>query len=276
MRGTNNVSARLGALANRLTERDRRLCELVWEHLVLTTLQCQELEFRSANAAQHRLLELARMEVLDRFRPAVVVGVGSTEWHYVLGPMGAAVLAARHQTTVRKLGYRREDALGIAHSPRLAHTVGVNGFFTALVAHARRHKGAALRTWWSERRCRERWGQIVRPDGYGQWQVGARRVDFFVEYDRGTEGMDRLVEKIADGYEVLAEASGIATPVLFWLPDPRREDAFYRHIQRELGTPEVPVATATSSYHPAAEVWRLLPDRDRRCSLVELPTPVDS
>ncbi|MBA2319072.1 MAG: hypothetical protein H0V93_15025, partial [Euzebyales bacterium] len=38
----------------------------------------------------------------------------------------------------RELGYRRDKAWAIAHNQRLAHVVGVNGFFAALAAAAHR------------------------------------------------------------------------------------------------------------------------------------------
>lgn len=43
---------------------------------------------------------------------------------------------------------------------------------------------------------------IVRPDGYGRWHQDGREVDFFLEYDRGTEPLDRLAAKLA-GYRKL-------------------------------------------------------------------------
>lgn len=134
----------LAELAARLTERDRRLCRLVWEHHVLTSQHCADLLFQSPITARHRLVILAGLRVLDRFRPTRELGTGSAPWHYVLGPAGAAVLAAERGITSAQLGYRPERALSVAHSPRLAHQVGVNEFFAALAAHARRRVDAAL------------------------------------------------------------------------------------------------------------------------------------
>jgi Replication-relaxation len=141
-------------------------------------------------------------------------------YHYVLGPLGAAVLAARQELDPARLGYRRDRALALAHSQRLAHLVGVNGFFCALHRAARRHPDADLELWWSEQTCAARWGQLVRPDGYGRWREYQARVDFFLEYDRGSEPTQRLAGNL-HGYLDLAAASGIATPVLLWLPTPR-------------------------------------------------------
>jgi len=250
----------LAELAGRLTGRDRELCRLVFEHRVLTSLHCAQLVFASQVTARHRLVILTGLRVLDRFRPTWQLGQGSPPWHYVLGPAGAAVLAAEQAITVAQLGWRRDRALAIAHSPQLAHQVGVNGFFSTLAAHARRRRDAALAAWWPERRCAERWGQLVRPDAYGRWQQAGGEVDFFLEYDRGTEDLGRLLAKL-DAYAELAAVSRIATPVLFWLPTAAREERFRAAAAR----PGVPVATASgpAGASPAGPVWLPLPAEPR-------------
>src|SRR6266545_8056466 len=111
---------------------------------------------------------------------------------------------------------------------------------------------AALITWWSERQCTQRWGQVVRPDAYGRWRDGGLEVDFFLEYDRGTEELGRLLGKL-DAYAELAVVSEIATPVLFWLPTVAREASF----RKAAGVAAVSVATAVAlpGAHPARTVW---------------------
>jgi hypothetical protein len=207
----------------------------VHEYRVLTGPQLAALAFPSARAANHRLLQLYRWRVLDRFQPYLTVG--SAPMHYVLDTAGAAVLAAEDGLDLAALGYRHDREIEIAHSLRLAHTIGVNGVFAALVAIAH-HSGAsagptdddgarALTAWWSEARCTRHFGDLVRPDGYGRWREPdpggrQRESEFFLEYDTGTETLARLAGKLAD-YERLAAASGITTPVLLWLPTPARE-----------------------------------------------------
>lgn len=240
---------RLTALARRLTERDRRLCRLLWDHKVLTTHQVIALCFPSRHAATQRLLLLTRLGVLDRFRP--FQATGSAPLHFVLGDLGAHVLAAERGITVTELGYNRARTLAVVHSEHLAHLVGVNSFFAALAASARTRPDAALAAWWSERRCTQRWGHLVRPDGFGRWTETGRTVEFFLEYDTGTETIARVVHKL-NGYTDLATGSGIWTPTLLWLPSPNRE----AEIRRALGTPLVPVATASGLItDPAAAVW---------------------
>lgn len=190
-----------------------------------------------------------RLGVLDRFRP--FRPTGSAPFHYVLGEMGAQVLAAERVVTVGELGYNRARTLALAHSEHLAHLVGVNGLFAALAGSARARPDAALAAWWSERRCGKRWGHLVRPDGFGRWTEAGRTVEFFLEYDTGTGTVARVVRKL-NGYTDLATGSGIWTPMLLWLPGPSRE----AEIRRAIGTPLVPVATASGPItDPAAAVW---------------------
>jgi hypothetical protein len=245
---------------------------------VFTTHQLAEVFFASLDRAEHRLKQLTDAHVLARFRLHTRHGEGSAPYHYVLGPAGAGVLAAEQDTDARRLGYRRDKALEVAHSQHLGHLVGVNGFFTALAASARqrRREGALLAVWWSERRCRDRWGQIVRPDGYGRWQEHDTEVDFFLEYDRGTEPLDRLAAKLAS-YQDLAAATEIATPVLFWLPTAGREATVRQALggvgRRRPARFLVATATPALGRGPAEAVWLPLGCTQARSRLIDLADP---
>jgi hypothetical protein len=260
----------IAALAASLTDRDRWLTAMLYEHRVLTTHQVHHLAFGTLSAASRRLRALYRAGVLDRFRPYATLG--SHPWHYVLDHTGAALLAAHLEVTVAQLGYRRDSALAIAQSSRLAHTVGTNGVLCALARHARRdarnhdtHHAARLEIWWSERRAATVWGDWVRPDAYARYREQDRIVDFFLEFDQGTEPLDRLVGKLA-GYTRLARTTGIATPVLFWLPGPTREAHLLDRLRRE--PPSIPVATTAPTdrahpHDPAGAVWATPTSRAR-------------
>jgi protein involved in plasmid replication-relaxation len=263
--GGRSTLQRLAGLAGRLTDRDRWLCQLLCEHRVLTTPQLTDLAFPSGNAAEHRLTILHQLGLVDRFRPHHTPG--SAPYHYVLGPLGAALLAAQHDQDPTQLGYRRDRTLALAHSQRLQHLVGVNGFFCALTGAARDHRDAELELWWSEQRCAARWGPLIRPDGYGRWRQDQDRVDFFLEYDRASEAPQRLAGKLA-GYLQLAGASGIATPLLLWLPTPARESA----ARQVLAGTSLPVATATPDpdLTPAGPLWLPLHASRPRCRLAGL------
>src|SRR5918999_40797 len=111
-------------LPYRLNDRDRWLLGMLHEHRVLTTSQITALAFDTATAARHRLCTLHRLRVVDRFRP--LTPVGSAPWHYVLGDAGAAVLAAERGLDVRELHHRPDQAIRLAGSMHLTHTLAVN------------------------------------------------------------------------------------------------------------------------------------------------------
>jgi hypothetical protein len=259
-------------LAARLTVRDKWLLALLHEHRVLTTAQIQDAAFPSGRSARQRLRDLYLWRAVSRFQP--FRQLGSAPMHYVLGPAGAAVLAAEHGLEVTELGYRHDRAMGIAHNQRLAHTVGVNDFFTSLIARTRHTpppQTEAVVVWWSESRCARHFGDLVIPDGYGRWRTrhrtgGVREVEWFLEFDTGTESLTKVGRKLA-GYARLADSTGIATPVLVWLPSTRREAGARTALARVhagLDHPRtVPVATAAADLldpaapypSPAEAVW---------------------
>ena len=273
-RDERTTPAMLRTLAARLTARDRWLLWMLAEHRVLTTSQVVQLAFGSRRQATGRLRILHQLRVVDRFRP--YTAVGSAPLHYVLAPLGARVVAADHGTSVEALLHRPESLTRLAVSLQLAHDVGTNGVFTALAAHGRAPGATGeLTVWWSEARCRFTWDGAVRPDGYGRWRPArpirgpGDEVDFFLEYDTGIESLDRVVAKLTR-YARLAAASGLVTPVLFWLPHARRELAVHRAASAWLSANPaavavVPIATShgglaqpsTSPDHPgpAGPVW---------------------
>jgi hypothetical protein len=252
-------------VASQLTDRDRRLCDLLYEHQVLTTTQLCDVAFGSLVTARHRLARLHDLRVLDRFQP--LRPVGSSPHHWVLDELGAQVVAANRGVEPRALAWRRGRALALATSQRLDHRVGANGCFTALLRAARQLPDAALEVWWSERRCAAEWGDLVRPDGYGVWVQDGARVAFFLEYDRGTEPLGRLAAKLA-GYDDLAQSEPDPVLVLFALPSHRRE-AGVRHA---LAARDAAVATGVT---PAGQtladaVWLPLGGSGPRRRLGEL------
>jgi Replication-relaxation len=278
------------ALAARLTARDRWILRMLLEHRVLTTGQLTDLAFGTTRACTARMGVLYQLRAVDRFRPLAVAG--SAPLHFVLDEAGAAVLAAEDGTTAAGLGWRRDRAMAIALSPRLAHDTGASGVFTALAAAARASGGRqALELWWSERRCAAAWDR-ARPDGYGRWRDQlpgggpAAVADFFLEYDTGTEPLGRLIAKLA-GYRDLAARTGIPTPVLFWVPAMRRETALRARLAgppphgnpgaaSAAQVPGVPIATAVAGISPdgpAGAAWLPAGGPGPRLRLAQLARP---
>jgi len=261
----------LAFLARHLSPRDRWITRLTHEHRVLTTHQLVEAGWPSRRAANHRLLQLYRWRVVDRFQPLVPIGNGLPPAHYVCDIAGAAILAAEDGIELSETRYRHTRALAVAHSLRLAHTVAVNGFFTRLIAHASQpNPPGTLTAWWSETRCLRAFGDVVRPDAYGRWTTSRGEIEWFLELDWGTETqLNRLALKISD-YGRLATTTRITTPVLFWFPTIGRETHARRALTTALGRLDqpdaVPVATTAATLTPPDA--QLDPTLDRWLPLV--------
>jgi Replication-relaxation len=279
--------AHLATLASHLTPRDQWILAMVHEHRVLTSTQITALAFDNDRGARRRLATLThRLRVLDRFRPRLTLG--SAPEHYVLGPAGAAYLAAERDQAPKQFGYSRQRAHQIAVSAHLPHAVGCNEVFTRIAANHRHHPTAGrLVAWWSERRCLRLWEDLARPDGYGHYTLApegadpntARNLRFFLEYDTGTEALGRLVAKLP-GYAKLAAAT-TTQPVLFYLPGAAREENFHKLLARD--PVRVPVATTSpdalthAGTGPSGPVWRPVTGRpripgrpDKRLALIDL------
>ena len=191
--------------------------------------------FDNLNTAQHRLTTLYKLRLVDRFQPLDHRYV-SLPYHYVLGELGAMVVAAERGEDPDTSRWRADKALAIGKSQRLRHLVGVNGFFSALMAESRRREDCDLSLWWSERHCASQFDRIAQPDGLGVWEEAGNRVVFCLEYDRSTETLERLERKLK-GYEDLQVASGLAYWILFCFGHPRREAGARRVLAHKQPSP---------------------------------------
>jgi len=106
---------------------------------------------------------------------------------------------------------------------------------------------------------------VVRADGYGRWHEADREVDFFLEYARGTEPLERLAAKLV-AYGELADATKIPTPLLFWLPSSGREASVREVLAREgrwnrvrflvaTASPTLGAGPAEAAWPPLRETW---------------------
>ena len=187
----------------------------------MTTPQLGELFFtgKTSRVAQRRLQHLFELRLVDRFQPpSVVWGI---PWHWTLSAAGAKVLAQAQGMPVERLGHPSRLADRLRRSPQLGHAVGLSLTYVAFSMAARATSGAKIERWWPTGRCKLEWGHHVRPDGYVRWRQRDRMIDAFIEYDTGTESHRRLIDKIAR-YRALAEASQLASTVLFVVPSTRR------------------------------------------------------
>jgi hypothetical protein len=275
----------------RLTPRDRQLMSWLAEHYLLSTDQVHRAMFHKLRTAQNRLTILHRLQVLHRFAWSAADGTPETSYLYTLGPIGLR----RHPSAYADpddLGLKAprssiERAERIVHSRRLDHLLGINQFFADLL-HAqalappgtRARPESRLLNWWSEQHATAHYSTNGRslggskpirvfPDGHGVWTAAGQTVGFFLEHDRGTENLARVVAKLR-GYEDLARYGGTRFPVLLWVPSERRETSLLR-ILHDLPTP-MPVALAVHGDNPAGPVWALTSDPFQRRHLHELPS----
>jgi hypothetical protein len=256
------------SLARRLTDRDRDLTRAVARHRVLTSAQLKQMFFGSSDRARHRLVDLHRLGVLDRFEP-MSVAFGRRHYHYVLGPEGAAILAAEDDEDVERAVRRckRDRALALSQSQRLEHILGVNEFAASLIGHSRSCESAALVDWLTESEAARWTDGIVRPDAWGVWRETGLELEFFVEYDRGTETLARLEGKGRD-YERFEIERGVTTWVLFAFTSPRRE----AKARARLVVATVPLATGVVAgpARPHDAIWLPVSGGTARVSLAEL------
>jgi len=176
---------------------------------------------------------------------------------------------------------------GYQGSQNLAHRLGVNAFFCALVEASRAHEGHCLTTWRPERWVRTTTAE-VKPHGFGRYVHPSGACEFYLEYDRGTESLGALSRKL-EGYLRLAagwtagrEPTGFPN-LLIVVQEGMREGEVGSALRHAVGRLLVHEALAASfplyvagedaltRYGVLAPTWSHLLTRSRRLSLLEPP-----
>jgi hypothetical protein len=241
-----------GAIARRITGRDRQIADALYEHRVLTAQQLYELYFVTLERARERLTQLHQLPLVERFRP--YRQYGSHPYHYLLAQAGALLVASERGVEVAELDWARAKTLRLASSQQLRHQVEANGIVTRLAQALRATPSAGLIEWRGQRRCAQTWGELVRPDSYLRLQLPAGPLELWLEHDRSTETHARLQDKL-DRYEELALALEQPIALLVTLTSDRREQEARRAL-RPAG--DVLLLTTTLERHcadPLAANW---------------------
>jgi Replication-relaxation len=243
------TAEQLTALAGRLTDSDWQVCRLLADHQVLTTGLLALLLEAPPRTLQQRLTRLTGFRMVERFRPHQPLGAGSAPYHYLLGEAGAAVLAADPDRTTDPPGWDATQLLRLAHANgRRTHLLAVNTLLAQLTHAARHQPGTRLVCWWPARRCQAQWGPLIGPDAYARWQDPDGEVDFFLHHSPTQPAA------LLEGYDELAAASAIATPVLLHAGDPDQE----AQLRDQLAGRRLLVPAATTNPTcgpPTAAVW---------------------
>jgi hypothetical protein len=213
-------------LVRGLDPRERAVLVAIYEHKVLLTEHLKAMFFGSLRRAQDRLRNLAQRGLIDTWYPPRPRGMGKAAGHHTLTESGAHVVASLLGIARSELRYVIRDEEDREQDSYLAHRLGVNEFFCALIEAGRANDGHGLAKWVPERTVKTGEGWI-RPDGYGVFLHPGGALDFYLEYDRGTETTRQLANKLA-GYIGIArdwtEQGAAQFPcVLIVVPNRRRE-----------------------------------------------------
>jgi hypothetical protein len=268
-----------------LDARERAILLAIYEHKVLVTEHLKAMFFGSLRRAQDRLRHLAQRGLIATWYPPQPRGMGKASGHHTLTENGAQVVVSLLGIARSELRYVVRDGEDREQDSYLAHRIGVNEFFCALIEAGRKNDGHGLAKWVPERTVRTADGWI-RPDGFGIYAHPGGALDFYLEYDRGTETTRQLANKLA-GYIGVArdwtEQGAEHFPcVLIVVPNHRRErvvaaafaDALAR-FKRADKLARLPFYVvneeALSQRGVLGRVWAPLPKLDRRLSITELP-----
>lgn len=268
-----------------LDARERAVMLAIYQHKVLLTKHLKAMFFGSLRRAQDRLRQLAQLGLIETWYPPQPRRTGKAPGHHTLTESGAQLVASLLGIARSELRYVDRNQEDREQDSYLSHRIGVNEFFCALIEAGRANDGHGLAKWVPERTVRiaEGW---IRPDGFGVLLHPNGALDFYLEYDRGTETMRQLANKLA-GYigvarEWTEQGAEHFSCVLIVVPNHRRErvmamsfaDALAR-FERADKLARLPFFVATedalSQQGMLGRVWAPLPKLDRRSSITELP-----
>ncbi|WP_159944920.1 replication-relaxation family protein [Nocardiopsis sp. FR6] len=251
-------------LAPRVTSRDREIMSGLYEHHVMTTGHIHRLFFSQTGGrrVRKRLLELHQYGLLDRFKPFPGRHIAD---HWVLAPMGAALVAEHRGVEISELGFRHDRVLAWAHSGRLGHILGLVECLALTTEAARALPSTRLVCWDNERECARQWGRHIRPDAYMRWCQGKAQLDAFWEYDTGSEPLTKVQRKMG-GYARLSRESGLPSIVLFAVHSDLREDHLAAKLVGDVSDQVGAYITTharLAEQGPAEAVWRTTGSLDR-------------
>ena len=213
-----------------VTERDLVILQVLHDYRYLNTSQLKDLFFPSLRATQARVQQLRDLGLIYRWQ--MIVRPGLTRRHSLLliSPRGARILAsidAEHPAT-----YVERSRQARTYHWRAPHDLGANDFFVWLALESRDLSESGLLYWIGEETMRAHYRQIVTgrrdgiptPDGHANYLAPDGHVTLEFEWDRGTEPLPRLRQKVQAYYQHFRnKRDADLTNVLFVVPSARRE-----------------------------------------------------
>jgi hypothetical protein len=234
------TQAQLSRLHRTLNQRDLLILQSLHDYRYLNTLQIKELFFPSLRSCQMRLQSLKDLGLIYRWKVIETPGVRRRHSLLLISARGARVLADWHGHDPRAYVERSHDARD--HCWHATHDLEANQFFVAMITQSRERKDEGLLIWYgeehvrAERRttAREYKSPVPTPDGCGVYLAAGGRILFDLEWDRATESLARLRQKIGSyvgHFEHYRDAE--LHHVLFVVPTDDREDKLQHTIWRE-------------------------------------------
>jgi hypothetical protein len=175
------------------------------------------------------------------------------------------------------------------HCFNVGHDLGANAFFVALAITSGSLANEGLYHWVGEERCR----RLLRedagpknapaPDGWGRYLVAGREVTFFLEWDRGTESVDRLLRKSANYIRYFVKrVAADYSHILFVFPSVTKELAYHKGLAKQLPADERCCVFWTTTvnrlevFSPREPIWwKVSRRRTRHDTAGALPSPTD-
>jgi hypothetical protein len=227
-------------LLRSLTQRDLSILQALHDYRYLNTLQIQQLFFHGIRSAQMRLHFLSTQGLLYRWRMIDPPGLTRRPSLLLLTPRGGRLLAEFRGHSPWSYIRRAKDARD--HCWHVTHDLEANGFFVDLALTSRLQVDQGLLLWIGEESSRssrrvwakERRRPIATPDGEGYYLTHGRIVSFDLEWDRGTESVNRLRTKLRTYIGFYQDTKGADREhILFVLHRNSREELLH-HVAREL------------------------------------------
>ncbi len=267
---------RVALLGLSLSRRLLSLLNCCLDHPLLSAREMAALLTVEERSMESYLRELRIRGCLEREET-----VTGERWR--LSERGLHLVAAAHHLNVSRLATANTpvqqgtppalEQLGLFEvRGHIQHTAGIYGFFASLAQAAQeRHEQGHRLLWWEtgsicERRYRDHdaWYNL-RPDGAGEYQAGAQRVRFWLEWDRGTMVLRDLASKFATyaryvAYRVWVKEHAGLPLLLTVTADMGQEQRIKRVAQQQLAhTPglrmQITTASLLATQGPLAPIW---------------------
>jgi hypothetical protein len=224
-----------------LTQRDEAILSTLRSYRYLNLRQLERLFFPSSRSAQIRLKDLKDHGLLHRWKVIEPPGITRRPSVFLLTARGARVLAAARGGDPRPLV--RQTLLVQRHCLNVVHDLEANGFFIALAIASRSRADQGLYHWVGEAEARihyreggrsKRTAAAPASDGWGRYLTAFGEIVFDLEWDRGTESLRRLEDKIRSYIAYFKDRQGAELRhVLFVVPGLAREEALLKRIEEE-------------------------------------------